>query len=1037
MADQKISQLNELTSPLSGDTLPIVNNGETKKVTVSNLFSLLPIASDEILGGIKVDGTTILIDENGVISASSGEQPSYRGFYVGVCRFYDEENSINQLIFSNSTTAPTYDNPSSDTDLDDFRAQGLDGDIVVMLNLYGSSQVVALDIIDLTTVAELFIDNVLYSGENAVTDASDAKTRFENNLSTIIAPVSSNLLADGLFQFFNYNNNFSIQGPTSGGTGSGFTIFNIQYNMLDDTLSQNGWDNGPGYTTGDTLTILGTDIRDGNNNALSSPSNDITVTINSVDGIGNVISFTLSGTLPRPAETWPTDYINDGYEDIYDSGNYINTDLGSDVPYFGGNVASGSDSSPYWGDGSEYVTVYDNSVWSMMAFNTSVTQVNYGGETGFDSDGIKESQALIGGGDTGVSIGNFVFNGNNVTITDTEGGVIKITSPDDLIFEALGDDVIIRSDDDIRLQPGYNFTDSEVRWTTILRDNGEMEFYNDDEGDTYGHIIPATINGNTTLTFESENEAFIKTNNGSKRWKFDTTGKITLPNSGSIVEGEITNNPTIELTPANPDVESQRLVIKGGAGFSNTENDITISVGNLTYIVGDTVNLQVYSLSNVSTTMYWWISGAPGSSIGTPEDGEVQIDEGGFGYFNFVLDNDQTPFTVYVSDTLFNAYQNNNGAVSLEVNSIPVDLYHLHLTTGDLTETSIILGTDSHNVRTMINGDVNLTSYDYNTQISSSLTFNKNGNLVLPNGGDIQDNSGNSVLSGSNTHPYFISTDTGSVENYKVGDNVWLGDNGTLNTLVVKGVSDSGSAYVKFGNAQNHQNPYIGHDSGEDANVLSVVADTTKFSNAIIVGSGSLVAGNPEMIHVYSSGSYNIANFIGNTETYSQINVKNINDTSGASSDIVVTANNGDEENHYVNLGINSSGWEFQTSSIGYQNDGYLYNVGQDMYVGVMEPSSPDHGHLHLFSEGLWQNPSINIVESGSVAFGTGSVSSGFNFEFSGSVKLQNDLQVNEFVVLSEVSGSLDFANDTAAEAGGVPLGGLYRNGNFVMIRLS
>jgi hypothetical protein len=40
MADQKISLLNELTEPLSGDMLPIVNNGETKKVSVSNLLSV-------------------------------------------------------------------------------------------------------------------------------------------------------------------------------------------------------------------------------------------------------------------------------------------------------------------------------------------------------------------------------------------------------------------------------------------------------------------------------------------------------------------------------------------------------------------------------------------------------------------------------------------------------------------------------------------------------------------------------------------------------------------------------------------------------------------------------------------------------------------------------------------------------------------------------------------------------------------------------------------------------------------------------------
>jgi hypothetical protein len=37
MADQKISQLNEVTSPNSTDVLPIVNGGETKKITVANL----------------------------------------------------------------------------------------------------------------------------------------------------------------------------------------------------------------------------------------------------------------------------------------------------------------------------------------------------------------------------------------------------------------------------------------------------------------------------------------------------------------------------------------------------------------------------------------------------------------------------------------------------------------------------------------------------------------------------------------------------------------------------------------------------------------------------------------------------------------------------------------------------------------------------------------------------------------------------------------------------------------------------------------
>jgi hypothetical protein len=39
-------------------------------------------------------------------------------------------------------------------------------------------------------------------------------------------------------------------------------------------------------------------------------------------------------------------------------------------------------------------------------------------------------------------------------------------------------------------------------------------------------------------------------------------------------------------------------------------------------------------------------------------------------------------------------------------------------------------------------------------------------------------------------------------------------------------------------------------------------------------------------------------------------------------------------------------------------------------------------------------------------------------------------------LILTEVSESLDFANDGLAAAGGVPLGGLYRNGNVIQIRI-
>lgn len=40
-------------------------------------------------------------------------------------------------------------------------------------------------------------------------------------------------------------------------------------------------------------------------------------------------------------------------------------------------------------------------------------------------------------------------------------------------------------------------------------------------------------------------------------------------------------------------------------------------------------------------------------------------------------------------------------------------------------------------------------------------------------------------------------------------------------------------------------------------------------------------------------------------------------------------------------------------------------------------------------------------------------------------------------ILSAALAGSASYANDTAAAAGGVPVGGFYRNGNFVMVRLS
>ena len=73
------------------------------------------------------------------------------------------------------------------------------------------------------------------------------------------------------------------------------------------------------------------------------------------------------------------------------------------------------------------------------------------------------------------------------------------------------------------------------------------------------------------------------------------------------------------------------------------------------------------------------------------------------------------------------------------------------------------------------------------------------------------------------------------------------------------------------------------------------------------------------------------------------------------------------------------------------------------------------------------------LASSGDIAL-TGSVFGAYQNANSFTGSFLND---TGYIVLTEVSESLNFADDSAAQAGGVPLGGLYRNGSDIKIRIS
>jgi hypothetical protein len=237
--------------------------------------------------------------------------------------------------------------------------------------------------------------------------------------------------------------------------------------------------------------------------------------------------------------------------------------------------------------------------------------------------------------------------------------------------------------------------------------------------DLIGTLYYGNVGGDDRLT------------NGANELVLESTGTLTLPQGGTISEGVVTSNPTIQLTPANPDVASQKLVIKGGGTFSNTENGITVTVPSNTWTEGNVDYVYVDAPTRGGQTLYWWIY-PEDAGLSTPSTGTVVLDEFGEGNFTFTLTSDAYEFRVRVSPEEDNYDPDNTGAESVLINSSAPTYegeHHLHLTTGNLEVTSIFLGTDDHNVRTTTNGNIQITTPNATNKVWE---FDTTGDLTIP-----------------------------------------------------------------------------------------------------------------------------------------------------------------------------------------------------------------------------------------------------------------------------------------------------------------
>jgi hypothetical protein len=200
-------------------------------------------------------------------------------------------------------------------------------------------------------------------------------------------------------------------------------------------------------------------------------------------------------------------------------------------------------------------------------------------------------------GGNSVNTGNFIFTDDVLTINTNGTSDLKLQSPDDLYLDALGDDIFVRAEDDIRLRTGYNFGDDTYAWEFRYDNSGSMTLYNPNEDNNYGSIRVINNAGALGISFEGNDDAYIKSSYGDYTWKFGSNGDLTLPAGGDIKDSAgISVLGVGGISLANISVTSNSPSGNGSLTYSNTTGVFTFTPANLSSVAGNYGNSNVVTL---------------------------------------------------------------------------------------------------------------------------------------------------------------------------------------------------------------------------------------------------------------------------------------------------------------------------------------------------------------------------------------------------------------------------------------------------------
>ncbi len=516
---------------------------------------------------------------------------------------------------------------------------------------------------------------------------------------------------------------------------------------------------------------------------------------------------------------------------------------------------------------------------------------------------------------------------------------------------------------------------------------------------TTSAILNATTGNITDLSVATTTSANVNTTNANITNGIAVTLVATNFSSGNAVlsGGSVNNSPIGNSTPStaafttltasgattftsstqSDNASTGAVVVTGGLGVGanlNVAGNVTVTgnllvLGNTTTLNTETLNVEDLNITVAANAT----SGAEANGAGLTVAGA------------------NATFTYLNADDSWNLNKKLNAT---RVGAANIDVTTANITTiGAVTTTTAILNSTSGNI-------TNVDSTNINAAVTTSATLNStNANITTIDAGTTTTailntssanitsgaattlvatnfSSGNAVIVGGSLNNTAIGNATPSTGQFTTLDTTGIlrsGGNIVANSgvnassfvtgaLVVPnggGVGITGSLYVQ------DQSTFQGNINAGNillSGNINVSVGAVQSSFGVFFGNaggiGALYAGTS----TYTALPTTVLQMSGNVDTYAQVNFQNLSTGTSASTDYVATADNGDDNDGYINFGINSSTFNDPDYPGYYPNDGYLISHGIEPATGNLNIHSHNTGSVIKLIVGAFGDSNVRAT---------------------------------------------------------------------------